>query len=59
MKHPAVQRAENDEAILAVIFAAILHDQRFSPEKNWNDFVKIDPVLFDISPVLLFIPFEH
>jgi hypothetical protein len=59
MKHPAIQRAENNEAILAVILSVVLYNQCLLAKENGNDIVKCDTVLSDISSVLLFIPFEH
>jgi hypothetical protein len=59
MKHPAIQEAENNEAILAVILSIVLYNQCLLAKENGNDIVKCDTVLLDISLVLLFIPFKH
>jgi hypothetical protein len=59
MEHPAIERTQNNVAILTVIFAVTLCNERFPAEENRDGFLKIDSVLFDIRRVLLFVPFEH
>jgi hypothetical protein len=59
MERSSLEGTENDEAILAVILAIVVCNQRLLTEEYRNYIFKVDSVLFEIGGVLLLVPFER